>query len=153
MDESSRKHIHPTIMPADFRSDTVTQPCEKMRQAICTAECGDDVFEEDPTVQKFENLLGEHSGLGAGLFCPTATQGNLVAVLTHCERGEELICGDKHHVFMWEKAGAAVCGGVQTMPLKLDPVTGMMDLAEVEKAIRIENVRKVTEEASARPCP
>ena len=94
----------PTI---DLRSDTVTQPTPSMRDAMARAEVGDDVFEEDPTVKKLEEMAAERTGKEAGLFVSSGTMANLVCLLTHCGRGEEIILGDKSHIFFYEQGGFA----------------------------------------------
>lgn len=97
---------------ADLRSDTVTQPCKAMRAAMAAAEVGDDVYGDDPSVNRLEAELAERLGKEAGLFVPSGTQSNLLAVLAHCGRGEEVISGDGYHVIRYEAAGASVLGGV-----------------------------------------
>ena len=97
---------------ADLRSDTVTQPCDAMRTAMANAEVGDDVYGDDPSVNRLEASLAERLGKEAGLFVPTGTQSNLLAMLAHCGRGEEVILGDSYHVIRFEAAGASVLGGI-----------------------------------------
>lgn len=97
---------------ADLRSDTVTQPCKAMRAAMAAAEVGDDVYGDDPSVNRLEAELAERLGKEAGLFVPSGTQSNLLAMLAHCARGEEVISGDGYHVIRYEAAGASVLGGV-----------------------------------------
>ncbi|GAB4529700.1 MAG: low-specificity L-threonine aldolase [Anaerolineae bacterium] len=122
----------------DLRSDTVTWPTEKMRQAMANAEVGDDVYGEDPTVIQLEQESAELLGKEAGLLVSSGTQGNLISVLTHCGRGDEVILGDKSHTFVYEAGGIAVLGGVQphTVPVHED---GTMDIARIRQAIRGDN--------------
>lgn len=126
-----------TAMPnkrVDFRSDTVTRPTPEMRQAMYEAEVGDDVYGEDPTVNRLEELAAHLLGKEAGLFVTSGTQGNLIAVLTHTFPGQEVILESESHIFYYEVGGAALIGGVQlrTIPGK----RGAMEPAAVEAAIR-----------------
>ena len=100
----------------DLRSDTVTRPDAAMLQAMAAAELGDDVFGDDPTVNRLESVLAERTGKEAGLFVPTGTQSNFAAMLAHCGRGEEVICGKGYHVNAYEAAGASVLGGMALCP-------------------------------------
>ncbi len=122
----------------DLRSDTVTLPTPEMRQAIYEAELGDDVFHEDPTVNRLERLAAERMGKEAAVLVTSGTQGNLVGVLSHTQRGDEVICGDQSHVFHNEAAGAAVCGALQMRILPNHE--GCLDPGEVERAIRPRDV-------------
>lgn len=119
----------------DLRSDTVTRPTEGMRQAIATAEVGDDVFGEDPTVRHLEERTASLLGKEAGLFVASGTMGNLVALLAHAGRGDEIILGDRSHTFLYEVGGCAGLGGIHphVLPNRAD---GTLDLAAVEAAIR-----------------
>jgi threonine aldolase len=123
----------------DFRSDTVTWPTARMREAMANAQVGDDVYEEDPTVIKLEKLSAERMGKEAGLFVPSGTMGNLVAVLTHCGRGDEVILGNISHTFVYEAGGISALGGVfpHTLPNQPD---GKLLLEDIRSAIRTENV-------------
>jgi threonine aldolase len=123
----------------DLRSDTVTWPTAKMRQMMAEAAVGDDVYEEDPTVIKLQKLGAERMGKEAGLFVPSGTMGNLVAVLTHCGRGDEVILGDISHTFVYEAGGISALGGVfpHTLPNQPD---GRLLLEDIRGAIRMENV-------------
>ncbi len=96
----------------DLRSDTVTQPTPEMREAMATARVGDDVFREDPTVQELEALAARMVGQGAGLFCASGTMANLVAVLTHCQRGDALLVDAEAHVVHYEAGGMSSLAGV-----------------------------------------
>lgn len=119
----------------DLRSDTVTKPTEAMRRAMAAAEVGDDVYEEDPTINRLQDLAAETMGKEAGLFVPTGTMGNLVAILAHCGRGQDILLGDNSHVFVYEAGGAAVVGGLSYHTLPNDRM-GMLDPALVETSIR-----------------
>ncbi|GAB5445503.1 low-specificity L-threonine aldolase [Gymnodinialimonas sp.] len=120
---------------ADLRSDTVTQPCAGMRAAMAAAEVGDDVYGDDPSVNRLEASLAERLGKEAGLFVPSGTMSNLLAMLAHCGRGEEVISGEAYHVIRYEAAGASVLGGV---PLHALPVAedGALEAADVTAAIK-----------------
>ena len=119
----------------DLRSDTVTRPTEGMREAIAAAEVGDDVFGEDPTVVRLEERTAALLGKEAGLFVASGTMGNLVALLTHAGRGDEIILGNQAHTFLYEVGGCAGLGGIH--PHVLPNLTdGTLDLAAVEAAIR-----------------
>lgn len=122
----------------DLRSDTVTLPTPAMRQAIAEAELGDDVFGEDPTVNRLEELAAERMGKEAAVLVTSGTQGNLIGVLSHTQRGDEVIVGDQAHVFHYEVAGCAVIGGVQLRTVR--NLDGRLDPAEVEAAIRPPNI-------------
>ncbi|GAB6189315.1 low-specificity L-threonine aldolase [Marinitoga arctica] len=118
----------------DLRSDTVTQPTEEMRKAMCEAEVGDDVYGDDPTVRKLEILAANILGKEDALFVPSGTFGNQLALFTHCNKGDEVILGDDSHIVQHEAGAASVIAGVQLRTInsdhdKLDPI-------EVEKKIR-----------------
>lgn len=119
----------------DLRSDTVTKPTAEMRRAMQDAKVGDDVYGEDPTINMLQDLAAEMTGMEAALFVPTGTQGNLLAILSHCGRGEEYIAGQQAHCYRYEAGGAAVCGGVQPQPLDFCE-DGTLDLAEVSVMIK-----------------
>ena len=120
--------------PVDLRSDTVTRPTPEMRRAIAEAVVGDDVFKDDPTVLELERLAAEITGTEAGLYVPSGTMGNEVAILTHTRRGDEAIVDYDSHIYNYETAGPAVLSGVQLAPIK----TGkrMLTMSEIEEAIR-----------------
>ncbi|MBX2997493.1 MAG: low-specificity L-threonine aldolase [Caldilineaceae bacterium] len=122
----------------DLRSDTVTKPTPAMRRAMADAEVGDDVYGEDPTVNRLEAMSAEMLGKEAAVFVSSGTMGNLISVLAHCGRGEEMILGDQAHIFLFEQGGSSALGGVhpRTVPNQPD---GTLDLAQVEAAIRGEN--------------
>lgn len=102
---------------ADLRSDTVTRPCAGMRAAMAEAEVGDDVYGDDPTVNRLETMLADRLGKGAAVLFPTGTQSNLAAMLAHCGRGDEIITGEAYHVRRYEAGGASVLGGIVLHPL------------------------------------
>jgi len=121
--------------PVDLRSDTVTQPTAGMRAAMAAAPLGDDVFGDDPSVNALQEKIAAMLGFEAALFVPTGTQGNLCAILSHCQRGDEYIVGQMQHCYRWEGGGAAVFGSVQPQPLNNQP-DGSLALAEIEAAIK-----------------
>ncbi len=121
--------------PVDLRSDTVTKPTPAMRQAMAVAELGDDVYAEDPTVNRLQELAASRTGKEAGLFVASGTMGNLVAILAHCRRGDEAIMGHLAHTFYYEGGGLSALGGVQPYTLPNLP-DGTMDLAAIRSAIR-----------------
>jgi threonine aldolase len=126
---------HDTV---DLRSDTVTLPTPAMRDAMARAEVGDDVWEEDPTVRRLEEVAARRTGKEGALFVSSGTQGNLISVLTQTHPGQELILDADSHVFNYEVAGAAVIGGVQTLPLRTD--RGFLTPDQVRAHIRPNNV-------------
>jgi threonine aldolase len=119
----------------DLRSDTVSKPGPEMRRAMADAEVGDDVFGDDPTVNRLEGTAAELLGKEAAVFVPSGTMANLIAVMTHTAPGDEILCGDQCHIFNYEVAGAARFANVQTHPLRNGP-SGGLDAAEVREAIR-----------------
>ncbi|MBE0432351.1 low-specificity L-threonine aldolase [candidate division WOR-3 bacterium] len=119
----------------DLRSDTVTLPTDEMREAACDAELGDDVFGEDPTVNRLQDFAAELTGKEAALFVSSGTMGNLVCVLTHCRRGEELILGDKSHMFLNECGSISAVGGVHPHTVPNEP-DGTMRIGDIESAVR-----------------
>ncbi len=123
----------------DLRSDTVTHPTPAMREAMAHAEVGDDVFSEDPTVNRLQDLAAEMLGKEAGLFVSSGTMGNLVALLTHCKRGDEIIVGDQAHIFTSEQGGPSVLGGIPMYPVRNQP-DGTMLLDDIRRAIRTDDV-------------
>jgi threonine aldolase len=121
--------------PVDLRSDTVTRPSAAMREAMARAEVGDDVFGDDPTVNRLQELVAERFGMEAGLFFPSGTQSNLAALMAHCQRGEEVILGQDAHTYCHEAGGAAVLGSIQPQPIDNEP-DGTLDLRKVKAAIK-----------------
>ena len=119
----------------DLRSDTVTQPTTAMREAMLSAPLGDDVYGEDPTVNAFQARLAARLGFAAGLFVPTGTQSNLIALMAHCERGDEYIVGMEAHTYKYEGGGAAVLGSIQPQPIPQE-ADGTLSLEKVAAAIK-----------------
>ncbi|HEY2929321.1 low-specificity L-threonine aldolase [Piscinibacter sp.] len=119
----------------DLRSDTVTRPTPAMREAMMRAELGDDVFGDDPTVNTLQERIAALLGKEAALFVPSGTQSNLVATMTHCQRGDEVIVGQMAHTYRWEAGGAAVLGSVQPQPIAHQS-DGSLALADIEAAIK-----------------
>lgn len=101
----------------DFRSDTVTQPCNTMRQLMADAPVGDDVYGDDPTVNALEQYAAERMGKASALYCSSGTQANLLGIMAHCGRGDEYLCGQQAHNYKYEAGGAAVLGSIQPQPL------------------------------------
>lgn len=127
------------MKPIDLRSDTFTQPTLAMREAMANAEVGDDVFEEDPTLKKLETLAAIKTGKESALFVPSGTMGNLISVLSHCQRGDEVILGDKSHIFLHEVGGISALGGVHPRTLANNK-NGTLPLALIENSIRHEDI-------------
>lgn len=119
----------------DLRSDTVTVPSEEMRRAMSTAAVGDDVFHDDPTVNRLEGMMAEMTGKEAALFVPSGTMSNLVALLAHCQRGEEYIVGQGYHTYLYEAGGAPVLGSVVPQPIAVER-DGTLDFAKIEAVIK-----------------
>ena len=122
----------------DLRSDTVTQPTPAMREAMAKAQVGDDVYGEDPTVNRLQEMAAARMGQEAGLFVASGTMGNLAAILAHCGRGDEAILGTKSHTFLHEAGGISVLGGVHSCQLPNQP-DGSLALADIESAIRADD--------------
>ena len=123
----------------DLRSDTVTLPTKEMHEAISNAELGDDVFQEDPTINKLEKLAAKKFNKEAAIFLPSGTMANLVAVLTHCQRGDEVILGDQSHTFLYEAGGISSFGGVHSRQLK-NHDNGTISIEDIKSAIRKKDV-------------
>jgi threonine aldolase len=119
----------------DLRSDTVTKPTEEMRAAMAAAEVGDDVYGEDPTVNKLQEMAAVKMGHEGSLFVASGTMGNLIAILSHCERGDEVIVGNKAHTFLYEGGGLSALGGIHSCQLHNEP-DGSIDMSNLEGAIR-----------------
>ena len=122
----------------DLRSDTITLPSDEMRKAIANAELGDDVFQEDPTINQLESKSAELFGKEAAIFVPSGTMGNLASILAHCDRGTEIILGDKSHTFLYEGGGISAFGGIHSRQLS-NQDDGTLDVEEIKSAIRTEN--------------
>ncbi|WP_339864328.1 low-specificity L-threonine aldolase [Paremcibacter congregatus] len=123
----------------DLRSDTVTQPTKEMRAVMAAATVGDDVYGEDPTVNRLEQVAAERLGKQAALFAPSGTQTNLLALLCHCGRGAEYIVGQQAHTYRYEGGGAAVLGSIQPQPLEF-AADGSLDLTQVAQAIKPDDI-------------
>ena len=122
-------------MTIDLRSDTVTRPTAGMRAAMAAAEVGDDVYGDDPTVNRLQAMVAERLGFEAGLFFPSGTQCNLAALMSHCQRGDEYLVGQGAHTYKYEGGGAAVLGSIQPQPLENEP-DGTIPLSKLEAAIK-----------------
>src|SRR5829696_5555268 len=123
----------------DLRSDTVTKPTPEMREAMAEAEVGDDVYRDDPTVNRLEELAAEMLGKESALFVPSGTMGNLIALLVHCQRGHEVIVGNQSHIYLNEAGGMSALGGIQPCPIHNQP-DGTILLDDVLVSIRTEDV-------------
>jgi threonine aldolase len=123
----------------DLRSDTLTRPTPSMLRAMAAAEVGDDVFGEDPTVNRLEEIAADRTGKEAAVFVTSGTMGNLVSQLAHCGRGEEAILGSLSHTFFFEQGGTAAVGGIHPRTIANQP-DGTLSPAEIEAAIRSDNI-------------
>ena len=119
----------------DFRSDTVTQPTQAMRDAMANAPVGDDVYGDDPTVNALELWAAERHGFEAALFTTSGTQANLLGLMAHCQRGDEYLCGQQAHNYKYEAGGAAVLGSIQPQPIENNP-DGTLDFQKLKAAIK-----------------
>lgn len=119
----------------DFRSDTVTRPTPQMRAAMAAADVGDDVLGDDFTVKALEARVAAMCGKEAGLFVPTGTMSNLIAIMSHCQRGEEFLCATGAHTYLWEGGGAAVLGSVQPQPLPVR-ADGTIPIEDLHAAVK-----------------
>jgi threonine aldolase len=120
----------------DLRSDTVTRPTAAMRQAMTAAPVGDDVFGDDASVNALQEAVAERAGKEAGLFCPSGTQSNLVALMAHCGRGDEYLVGQLAHTYKYEGGGAAVLGSIQPQPIE-HAADGTLPLEKLKAAVKI----------------
>jgi len=119
----------------DLRSDTVTRPTEAMRAVMAAAPVGDDVFGDDPTINALQQRVAQLTGKEAALIASSGTQTNLLALLSHCQRGEEYLVGQEYHTYRYEAGGAAVLGGIVPQPFEVEP-DGTLNLIAVEKRIK-----------------
>ena len=119
----------------DLRSDTVTQPSEAMRAAMAAADVGDDVYGDDPAVNRLQDYAAQLFGYEAGMFAPSGTQTNLIALMTHCARGDEYLVGQEAHTYKYEGGGAAVLGSIQPQPIVNQP-DGSILLSDIEAYIK-----------------
>jgi threonine aldolase len=129
------------MKPIDLRSDTVTHPTPEMWEAMAHAEVGDDVYGEDPTVNRLQEIAAERMGKEAGLFVASGTMGNLIGVLAHCQRGDEAIVGKRNHVFVHEAGGMSALGGIHSCQLPNQP-DGSLRLEDVAAAIRWDDIHE-----------
>lgn len=127
------------MKPIDLRSDTVTKPTPEMRDAMAKAEVGDDVFSEDPTVNRLQEMAAASMGKEAGLFVSSGTMGNLIAVLATCQRGDEVIMGDLGHTFLFEAGGISALGGIFPHTLR-NQADGSIQIEDIESAIRPDDI-------------
>ncbi len=125
--------------PIDLRSDTVTLPTESMRRAMYEAEVGDDVFGEDPTVRRLQEMAAERMGKEAAIFVASGTMGNMVSLLAHCQRGNEVILGNESHIVVYEAGAAAVFGGLVYRTVRTTRF-GELPVEDVAAAVRGPNV-------------
>lgn len=119
----------------DLRSDTVTKPTPEMREAMAEAEVGDDVYRDDPTVNRLEELAAQMLGKESALFVPSGTMGNLIALLVHCQRGDEVIVGNQSHIYLNEAGGMSALGGIQPCPVQNQP-DGTLAFDDILASIR-----------------
>ncbi len=122
----------------DLRSDTLTKPTEKMRRAMYEAEVGDDVYGEDPTINRLEELAAEKVGMEKALFVPSGTMGNQIAVMAHTERGDEIILESEAHIYYYEVGGITALAGVQ--PRLVPGKHGIVNKEDIEKVLRSKNI-------------
>ncbi|HUW09855.1 MAG TPA: low-specificity L-threonine aldolase, partial [Anaerolineae bacterium] len=127
------------MLDIDLRSDTFTKPTPAMLAAMFRADVGDDVFGEDPTVNRLEAIAAERLGKEAAVFVASGTMGNLICLLAHCGRGDEVILGDQSHTYVYEQGGSSALGGIHPRPLPNQP-DGTIDLDAMEGAIRGLNI-------------
>jgi threonine aldolase len=125
-------------MTIDLRSDTITKPTPAMWEAMAKADVGDDVYGEDPTINKLQEMAASFLGKEAGLFVPSGTMGNLAAILAHCTRGDEIILGNLAHTFLYEAGGVAALGGIHPHTLPNQP-DGKLKVDDILRAIRPDN--------------
>lgn len=123
----------------DLRSDTVTKPTPEMREAMAEAEVGDDVYRDDPTLNQLEELAAGMMGKQAAIFVPSGTMGNLLALLVHCQRGDEVIVGNQSHIYLNEAGGMSALGGIQPCPVP-NQMDGTLLLEDILASIRTEDV-------------
>ena len=123
----------------DLRSDTVTKPTPEMREAMAEAEVGDDVYMDDPTVNALQVKAASMLGKEDSLFVPSGTMGNLLALLVHCQRGDEVIVGDKSHIYLNEAGGMSALGGIHPYPIK-NQADGTLALEDIRASIQTEDV-------------
>lgn len=123
----------------DLRSDTVTSPTPEMRKAMATADVGDDVYGDDPTINMLEDYAAERFGFEASIFTASGTGANLIAIMSHCERGDEYIVGQDAHTYKYEGGGAAVLGSIQPQPIEFEP-NGSLELEKIASKIKPDDI-------------
>ncbi|MFI4889826.1 MAG: low-specificity L-threonine aldolase [Steroidobacterales bacterium] len=123
----------------DLRSDTITRPTAGMREAMANAEVGDDVYGDDPTVNRLQTQIAARFGFESALFFPTGTQSNLAALMAHCGRGDEYLVGQEAHTYKYEQGGAAVLGSIQPQPLE-NEADGTIAIERIARAIKPQDV-------------
>lgn len=123
----------------DFRSDTVTKPTPEMREVMAEAEVGDDVYMDDPSVNALQAKAAEMIGKEDALFVPSGTMGNLLALLVHCQRGDEVVVGDKSHIYVNEAGGMSALGGIHPRPVT-NQEDGTLALEDIRASIQTEDV-------------
>ncbi len=123
----------------DLRSDTVTRPSKAMRRAMAEAEVGDDVYRDDPTVNRLQSYAAELLGFEEALFTASGTQANLIGIMSHCGRGDEYIVGQLAHTYKYEAGGAAVLGSIQPQPIDFEP-DSTLSLTKVEEKIKPDDI-------------
>ena len=123
----------------DLRSDTVTKPTPEMREAMAEAEVGDDVYGDDPTVNRLQEIAAEMMGKEDALFVASGTMGNLLALMVHCQRGDEVIVGNQSHIYLNEAGGMSALGGMQACPVQ-NQLDGTLALEDIRVSIRTEDV-------------
>ncbi len=123
----------------DFRSDTVTRPSQGMREVMARAEVGDDVYGDDPTVNRLERMGAELLGFEKGVFATSGTQANLIGIMSHCRRGDEYIVGQQAHTYKYEGGGAAVLGSIQPQPIEFEE-DSTLDLQKVAEKIKPDDI-------------
>ena len=137
--ENKKTQVNDSTRIVDLRSDTFTQPSPEMREAIYKAELGDDVFGEDPTVNRLEKMAAEIFEMEDATFVASGTMGNIAAAMTHCTRGDEMIVGEKSHMYNAEAGAASALGGISVQSIANDS-RGMIDLDELRSKIRPDNI-------------
>src|SRR5271169_912512 len=130
---------HTSAFAIDLRSDTVTRPTAGMRAAMAAAEVGDDVYGEDPTINRLQAAAAERFGFESALFFPTGTQSNLAGLMSHCGRGDEYLVGQEAHTYRYEQGGAAVLGSIQPQPLENEP-DGGLSIQRIANAIKSDDI-------------
>lgn len=121
----------------ELRSDTFTLPTLEMLQGVSINDLGDDVYGEDPTVKELESIAAKIFGKESAIFVPSGTMANLTSIMAHCPRGSKVLVGDESDIYIYEAAGASVCGGIMYEKIKTQP-DGRLEIADLENAIPID---------------